>query len=128
MASATVALGQSTAALYRYRGRSEAGTRYADCLHSSCSRDVFAARSERKCHGAKVPDSCDSTSRADYRRRRRGSCRPQRLWASFKQPVVIDNRFGANGNIGTQAVARGPADGHPLVVGSNANITTNPYL
>jgi tripartite-type tricarboxylate transporter receptor subunit TctC len=52
----------------------------------------------------------------------------QKLSESFGQPVVIENRVGANGNIGAEAVARSAADGYTLVMGSNANITTNPHL
>ena len=52
----------------------------------------------------------------------------QRLSERFAQPVVIENRVGANGNIGAEAVARSAPDGYTLVMGSNANITTNPHL
>jgi len=52
----------------------------------------------------------------------------QRLSESFGQPVVVENRVGANGNIGAEAVARSAPDGYTLVMGSNANITTNPHL
>jgi tripartite-type tricarboxylate transporter receptor subunit TctC len=44
------------------------------------------------------------------------------------QPVVIENRVGANGSVGAEAVARTAPDGYTLVMGSNANITTNPHL
>ena len=44
------------------------------------------------------------------------------------QPVVIENRVGANGGVGAEAVARAAPDGYTLVMGSNANITTNPHL
>src|SRR5437868_2768237 len=39
-------------------------------------------------------------------------------WLSerFGQPFVIENRPGAGGNIGTEAVARAPADGHTLLL------------
>jgi len=44
------------------------------------------------------------------------------------QAVVIENRVGANGGVGAEAVARAAPDGYTLVMGSNANITTNPHL
>ena len=52
----------------------------------------------------------------------------QKLSESFRQPVVVENRVGANGGVGAEAVARSAPDGYTLVMGSNANITTNPHL
>src|SRR6188768_3327413 len=49
----------------------------------------------------------------------------QKLTESWGQPVVIDNRVGANGNIGTGGAARAAPDGHTLLlVGST--FTMNP--
>ncbi len=42
--------------------------------------------------------------------------------------MVVENRVGANGSVGAEAVARSAPDGYTLVMGSNANITTNPHL
>jgi tripartite-type tricarboxylate transporter receptor subunit TctC len=47
------------------------------------------------------------------------------------QPFVIENRAGAGGNIGTDAVAKSPADGHTLLVASAStaiNVTLVPNL
>lgn len=52
----------------------------------------------------------------------------QRLGESFGQPVVVDNRAGANGAIGAESVVRAPKDGYTLLLGSNANITINPHI
>ena len=41
----------------------------------------------------------------------------QRISEAMVQPVVIDNRAGANGNIGSDAVAKAEADGYTLLLG-----------
>jgi len=46
----------------------------------------------------------------------------------FGQPFVVENRTGASGNIGTDAVAKAPADGYTLLIGINGPIATNKYL
>lgn len=40
----------------------------------------------------------------------------QKITESWKQPVLIDNRSGANGNIGTELAARAPADGYTMLL------------
>ncbi|VWX61888.1 conserved hypothetical protein [Burkholderiales bacterium 8X] len=50
-----------------------------------------------------------------------------RLSALLGQPVVIDNKPGASGNIGAEMVARSPADGYTLLFG-NEFLATNPLL
>ncbi|MET4578607.1 Bug family tripartite tricarboxylate transporter substrate binding protein [Ottowia thiooxydans] len=50
------------------------------------------------------------------------------LSKEIKQPVIVDNRPGAGGNVGTQAAARSPADGYNIMIGTNATHAANAYL
>jgi tripartite-type tricarboxylate transporter receptor subunit TctC len=52
----------------------------------------------------------------------------QKLSELWGQPIVVDNRVGANGTIGTEAAARAPADGHTLVLANDAGLATSPAL
>ena len=44
------------------------------------------------------------------------------------QPIVIDNRPGAGGNLGTELAAQAPGDGYTLTMGTNATHALNQYL
>src|SRR5678815_2909440 len=52
----------------------------------------------------------------------------QKLAETLGQPVVIENRAGAAGNIGTEAAAKSPPDGYTLVTGNNATFGANVSL
>jgi tripartite-type tricarboxylate transporter receptor subunit TctC len=52
----------------------------------------------------------------------------ERLHAAWGQPVIIDNRPGAGGNVGAAYAARAQPDGYTLMVGTDAMMTSNVYL
>ena len=51
-----------------------------------------------------------------------------RLQESLRQPFVVENRAGAGGNLGADAVAKSPPDGYTLLVSTNAAVATNKVL
>ena len=51
-----------------------------------------------------------------------------RLQDTMGQPFVVENRAGAGGNIGADAVAKAPADGYTLLVSTNGVFAINKAL
>ena len=52
----------------------------------------------------------------------------QKLSEQMGQPFIVENRPGANGNIAAEAVAKAPADGYRLLIGTIGVMSINPYI
>ena len=52
----------------------------------------------------------------------------QRMTEEWGHPVIIDNRGGAGGIVGTEVVAHAPPDGYTFLVGTAGGMTINPAL
>lgn len=52
----------------------------------------------------------------------------ERLSAFWSQPVIVENRVGATGNIGIEAIIRSAPDGYTLGVIPVSNLAVNPHL
>jgi tripartite-type tricarboxylate transporter receptor subunit TctC len=52
----------------------------------------------------------------------------QKLAENVGQQVIVENRAGANGNIGAQIVAKSPPDGYTLLMSPQSTLTNNPSL
>ncbi|MDP2409552.1 MAG: tripartite tricarboxylate transporter substrate binding protein [Pseudolabrys sp.] len=52
----------------------------------------------------------------------------QKLSEAFKQQVIVDNRGGAGGTLGTKAVSRAAPDGYTLLLAHTGTVSINPSL
>lgn len=52
----------------------------------------------------------------------------EKLQISLKQPIVIENKAGAGGNIGSAEVSRAPGDGYTWLFGTDTLVTVNPHV
>ena len=51
-----------------------------------------------------------------------GRVMAEKLGAAMGQPVIVENRPGAGGNVGTEYVAKQPADGYTILVSANTHV------
>jgi tripartite-type tricarboxylate transporter receptor subunit TctC len=52
----------------------------------------------------------------------------EKLTSTWGQPVVVENKPGANTIVATDAVAKSPADGHTILLTTDATFSINPHL
>jgi tripartite-type tricarboxylate transporter receptor subunit TctC len=52
----------------------------------------------------------------------------ERLSRDLGQPVIVENKPGASSIIGTDAVAKAPADGYTLLYALSSSVSINPHL
>jgi tripartite-type tricarboxylate transporter receptor subunit TctC len=57
-----------------------------------------------------------------------GRIAAQKLSEAFNQPVVVDNRTGAGGNIGGDLVAKAAPDGYTMLLATTGLLTINPTI
>src|SRR5918997_6473256 len=52
----------------------------------------------------------------------------QKMTEAWTQPVVVENRAGAAGAIGSDAVAKAAPDGHTILMGTTSTHAVNPAI
>ncbi|CAG9186377.1 hypothetical protein LMG32289_06394 [Cupriavidus pampae] len=109
--------------------RDEASDKKPAGCHGNRPDGASAVRNERRpCRVAGEAGPVDRANRAwrvpDIVARLFGEALSRRLG----QPVVVENRPGAGGNIGIQALLAAPADGYTVAYGNNATLATNRFL
>lgn len=85
---------------------------------STLAQPAFPSKAMKMVTGFPAGSATDSIARplAEY------------LRTKFGQPVVVENRAGANGSLGVVEVVRAPADGYTILVTNSSSITVNPQL
>ena len=87
-------------------------------LQPACAQDAFPSRPLKIIVPYPPGGTADAMARA----------LGQELTTALGQPVVVDNRPGANTIVGAQAAARSPADGYTLLFTTDSTLTINPKL
>ncbi len=82
----------------------------------------------RRCQVAHAADPAGAAVSAWGRHRHLARIMALKLGDLLGQPIVVDNRAGASGNIATDIVAKAEPDGYTVLMGFNTALTMNPSL
>src|SRR5215207_7379663 len=52
----------------------------------------------------------------------------EKLTVTLKNPVIVENRAGAGGNIGAEHAAKSPPDGYTVLIAASGIVTANAFL
>ena len=108
----------------------EEGNDASDCVRAFGVECLDTRRSEQgRCTNISgVPDQIIVSSAAGGPLDIVGRAVADKLAASLKQPVVVETRTGAGGNIAADFVSRSPSDGYTLLFVLSSTLTVNPHL
>jgi tripartite-type tricarboxylate transporter receptor subunit TctC len=87
-----------------------------------CSSGAFAQAWPDKPIRAVVPFAAGSATDQI------GRAFAEKMSATLGQPIVVDNKPGANGMLGADVVAKSPADGYTILIGTNSTNAALKYL
>jgi tripartite-type tricarboxylate transporter receptor subunit TctC len=93
------------------------------CL-SACAGPVHAAGQDYPTHSITMVIASPAGSTPDTGAR----ALAQSMAQALGQPIVIENRPGANGQIAAQEVLKNPADGYTLLVAAGSTMAINPHV
>lgn len=94
------------------------------CLSACCAWTPAMAQDSFPSKTIKIVNNFAAGGPSDVLARSIG----QVLAEKFKQAVIVENKPGAAGNLGADAVAKSPADGHTLLFSIDTTFTVNPHI
>lgn len=94
------------------------------CLSACCAWTPAMAQDSFPSKTIKIVNNFAAGGPSDVLARSIG----QVLAEKFKQAVIVENKPGAAGNLGADAVVKSPADGHTLLFSIDTTFTVNPHI
>ncbi|MEY5100044.1 MAG: hypothetical protein RJA36_2763 [Pseudomonadota bacterium] len=94
------------------------------CLSAACAALPALAQDNYPTKPVKIVNNFPPGGPSDVLARSLG----QVLADRFKQPFIVENKAGAAGTIGADAVAKSPADGYTILFSIDTTFTVNPHI